>query len=1684
VRTQAAGWIAIALTGVLALPATASTDTTATGSRVANRPLWPSSDDLEWNELHLGRAAMQQSLGNPRGVIESLEALDLSAARSFAEADRAAFLLGQAYLKVGSPERFTRLARVVARWEQETAYTRWLAFQLLVAETDGTSRPEGGSEEGARPDVPITPDSLGGTWAQAARGNAAQPDSMTAPDTLGSVVADALAAGLLIRRGESAAALRLLDSMGSRPESAALIAFMRVLALEAQGQDTGAALAALATVDTTTALGRDLAGAAFLRQAARALAQGKDPAWLLDRVPREGRYASRARHMQGLAALESGAAEQGLALLESLLADDSTYVARREAALAVGGQRLDEEQWTKAHETYRRIDQDWAQHRRVLQQMRAAGRSEQLWSSWEMGLSLSDALLLDALPARILSDRNAAAAADLTARPLVDEVPPLPAIPLSPPRFAIAPPPPESRRAVAASSAHLADAVDSLVRSRRALTRERATREDRLRYLGGGLRHTHREQDTLAARAGFMDSLQRTLHGLDARLQAVRDQSKRRVAQRGAVLLQAAGDHLAWLQAMRHFYVDGPNQERRPLLPPGFPSRDSLTRVEEVLASAIQAFSQHLTSGAPDLIERSYQHAWRPNLIERSAASRMEAHRLIAWAKTLGPAIQSAIAAAAANPAPEALAAQVKRDEGAVDSLRGAHESLRARVAAEAIERALAALDEEREAIDYGLAASAYGLSVRLSRRDSTAGPDSSAIAAHAPEDDLDDPQAVAWRARALEALQGFLERHPRSFARGEMRFRLADLLFVDARHAFRERMAIYMRAQSEGQASRLAVPVMDQTPALNLYRTILEEDRDFAHLDAVLFNAGMLLADQGDPEAARFFSRLVSAYPTSRYRQETHLKMGDLHFDEGRLAECIPLYQRAADGDDPTFQAIALYKMGWAHFNREHLAEAAESFRAVLDLYGAASRSRIQVDVEGEAETYLVHTLARAGGAQAFTEHFDRIGPRPYERSVLKDLGQHFRRYSLFAEAAAAEELYLRRYPLDAEALMGAQRLADTYQRWDRAELARKARLEYASRFAPAGDWAKAQTSDSLRAAGAEFARGAWKSVALDHHRDARARGAREDWSEALRLYQVLLQHWPDDPESPRYRLFAGEASARLGDYRGALTHLAAAESAPDSIAQQAAFQRVVVTDAWYESARAAPAGAPGASKAATASLPPDSLARAVLSAGDHMLARYPQHPEVHDVMWRQGNVALAHGWFERAAQDFEKLTHRFPNDRRAPAAAHLRGDALFRIGNFQGAGAAFESAERIARAAGHDSLERRAAEAVPVCYYRHAEAVAKADSTDHARHAALFEQVATRWPRYEHAHLAQYRAGLAYLRAGRKHDAVRAMEWLIERFPSSEFVKDAHLQAAKIWEASEEREKAARAYAAFAERYPDDASAGAAWLKAADLLAAAGQDQEAERLRLGYMRKFPQDVETGAEILETLARRELSTVGPERPLSTLLPGRAPRGKAASPSQAEPAPSSHLAEYLWRMEKHPHLVSRELLAQVQFLQGQEAERAYADCRLTQPLEKSIPIKQKLLDSLIAPYRRSVDLGGSEWGTASAFRIGQALVGFGVALEESERPADLKGDDLLAYADVLREQAQAFYDRGEEVWMDLLRQHPGGGPVNPWIAKTQTALWQRLGDRFSYRPEVDFPLVLGAPPEKPRPHKGRQGEGR
>jgi len=1195
-------------------------DMPPSGGAPARAQLTPVTLELtasQWDAVNLGRAVDLWLAGDLRGAAALLEDIDIYPGSAFDMADRAAFLLAALWLRLGDDDAFRNVAGRAAGPQADpamSAWRGWIRYCDLVL-SDGSGR--------------------------------ATIDTEDMPG------ADILAAALMMETGRYDKALDLLESTDAGGPLEPLRLYLLALSREAIGIDPAKYWRQLSKLKPRSPLESDLVGAAVLRLAAGRIADGKSPGKVLERMPDDSRHAPRAKHVRALAALDRGDTADGRRMLEALLEEHPGYESSRDAGLALGGLRLDAGDWAAALAVLEVSETDWFGEYTALEQLDDDASLDTIWNSWEENSSSRDEIRLvsDAVANRV--DGLAIESLDLRRTPSLDADAAMAAgmWPASRagdgrPPFTRHQPLPEEWDAVRVARRLRLGAESDLARQDRLVADLRLDLERRLEYLRAG-------HDRSTGSIGEIDAAARNLDGILARidssvlqLEAVRDSARLDIAVRTREMIEGIRRDRLFVQALRHFHVEGPALHRPEEFPPGVPAPSSLLEMEEALGGDAESFLAYFAARSDSVIVRSFDEVWEPRLTGTSRLLRDALLAELDRARGIGAALDSALAWRADDYALLAATSRRDRMSATVDSLLSAERNVRRSVALAVAERARTRLEAEREAIDYSLADAAYELAVQAANDTETA----------------EDTTFVAPpRRSAIARIEAFLSRYPRSPARGEGRYRLADLRLMEARDEFQRRMAGFLGEDPSADdiENRSLAPFVNYEPAIALYQSILAEDTEFPHIDAVLFNLGMILSDDGRPDASGYLERLVREFPDAPDCQEAWLRMGGDRFDHKDFAGSLALLEEAASGPEPQFAAIALYKLGWAHFEQDHFRDSADSFRRLMDLYLSDDELAADVDLRDEAEEYLVHSLARAGGALAFRDYFDAIGGRVYEDGILMSLGHLTRSVSLYDEAAACDELWIERYPLHPRSLEVSRRLVETYQEWNKPDAARQTKLELAERFLPGSQWHEANDDPALRAPADRFARGAYREAAAHHHklaRDADTRGA-GDWRAALTHYDRYLSHWPDAGDSDLMHYLAGETAARLHRYPAALSHFdAAAGSDSSALAIDAAWQHVATSDAWYSSSVPRDSAAAGA----------DSLATVLLASGDAFVAGFPTDGRCADIAWRQGNIAYAHGWFDDAAGRLESMGNKFPADSRAARAVRMAGDARYRLGDY----------------------------------------------------------------------------------------------------------------------------------------------------------------------------------------------------------------------------------------------------------------------------------------------------------------------------------------------------------------------------------------------------------------------------------
>ncbi len=1369
----------------------------------------------------------------------------------------------------------------------------------------------------------------------------------------------------------------------------------------------------------------ELRDAAKLHLASQQETTRKEARDLLASVPAGSRFASRAAHMLAILAQEESDSIDAARYLDRALQNTPSPSDYRSAALARASIALSAGRPDEAYDVLRSAETVWFYEESELARLSDPSLADSLWHAWESELGSVDALLIDLSPEVESIQSLALISLDLTQSPENSNIPSvrLQLGSRSIPSYITFPDEASSLMEETRRRERDGDRLSEELRKTRFRIELEESRLARLKaYLESGILQSAGVHELIEIQNARLDSLLSRVSETLGRLDDIRTQVLARVAERSESMGERTGRNELVAGALSSIYVQGPNRERAATYPEGVPPPGELLAWEDSLSRALDLWIVIFSNRVPDLVNRSHDEIWVPRMTTGLDALARRADAQLARSELVRSAIDSTLAMAGSSDRLRIALTAADSLELLIASSLAERDSVSRLVVGRTLESSSRHHFERGEGLLYTLAIASDELAW---------------IASHHPGEGTAVSSPGNMRAEAIERFSSFLAGYPDPVTRGDVRFRLASLELAKAKEDFSVRMAAFLDGPGAGTG---ATPFVDYGPAYDLYKSIRDQDQQFHRMDAVLFNIGMIQLDEGDHAGIAVLTRLVRHYPETEHRQEALLRLGDDSFHKKQFASSIPWFEEAARGENAEFTAIALYKTGWAHFNLESYKDGARSFRRLLDHYEEGVGSGT-ADLREEAREYLIHSLARAGGAGPFEELFSGEGKRGYERSILAGLSTLFRRFSLIDESVDIERLWLEKYPTDPSALLAARRLIETLDTANRKDDAMSARLDLAPRFLNGAAWSEAIKDDSLRAEGDSFAFDSYSRAALSHHVAARASGDTTDWEDALEIYEIMIATWSDESRSALLHYYAGEAAGFLGEYDSAVNHFENGVFADSlEIREDAAWQVISMLDTWYESSRG------------EMDTGPDSIAASLITASDRLLPVITGEKKRADVIWRAATLAYYHDRTPVALEGLERFLVLCDQDERAPVAARLLGQTYFELAEFDRAALAYERAGQIAVEHGIDSLAVAMEALVPLCLFRQAEATAISDSDRPEIAARLFEKLAADHDSYEHAATALYRAGLGFREGESPDAAVRCWTNLIDQYTDSEWVKDSRLQIASTWEEAGRPAAAARAYESFADFHGDDPDAGDALWKASKLLALAGDPAGADHIQTIYLDRFPGDVETALAVLGSRAGRELDAVGPDNPISSLM--------------STGAGSSHLARYQILAADHPDLSDPVLLARAGFLAGEEASNRFRQLRITHPLSESIAAKKELLDVVFAKYRTCIAMEAYPWNRAAAYRIGSTLVHFADAVRHGEPPPDLTGDDAAAYREVLSEQAWEFDDAAEQAWEKLLRQ---SGESNEdeggWIGRTRRSLWPRVARRFVHMPEMDFPLV-------------------
>ncbi len=831
-----------------------------------------------------------------------------------------------------------------------------------------------------------------------------------------------------------------------------------------------------------------------------------------------------------------------------------------------------------------------------------------------------------------------------------------------------------------------------------------------------------------------------------------------------------------------------------------------------------------------------------------------------------------------------------------------------------------------------------------------------------------------------------------------------------------------------ERMEKQVGIVDLQSAEAIKLYATLLKAYPDYERNDQVLYQLARAYETTGQPEQAlATLDQIVRKFPNSPQMDEVQFRRGELLFSAKRYADAEKAYAVVIKvGKSSEYYQQSLYKHGWSLFKQSMTEESLPSFAGVLDLELAprngktpAVESLRRADRELVEDTLRVMSIAFSygEGAGSIDAFLKKHGEANYSYLLYSRLGDFYVDKQRYQDAAVTYLAYVKRDPYSDQAPNLAMQAIEAYNKGGFAELVLQGKHEFVERYNfDSPFWKTRQRAQYPKVV--QELKTNLKDVATYFHATAQKSKKLEDYQEASRYYRDYLKSFPDDPDSAATNYLLAETLFESHQYAAAAAeyeHTAYgypknAKSATAAYAQLVSYQK-------------GEEGLTGADKV--------EWHKRATDAGVKFAQTFPEHPDSAGVLTRAAEDIFAAKDLPRAITVSESILARQPpvDAAKQRIAWTIIARSHYDQNEFDKAEPAFAKARELAGT--DEKLRQDLTESLAASVYKQGEA--KQKTGDSAGAVEDYLRVARVAPNSSIRSTAMYDAAAQLIVLKQWDRAITVLEDYRREFPKNEHAQDvtkklavAYAQAGRPGEAAGEFEKIATSPG------EERAVQREALLQSADLYAKANNVPKATSMLEKFVASNPTPIADAEEARQRLA--DYAAKGGD--LNKRDYWYREIIKVDNQAGAQRTDRTHY-----------------LAAKAQLALAQPARDQFRAVRLTLPLKKSLAAKRKALEAAMDGYKKAAEYQVAEVTTAATYEMAELYRTLAKDVMASERPKNLKGDELEEYNSLLEEQVFPFEEQAIKAH-ELNTARAKDGVYDEWVQKSFQALAELKPARY------------------------------
>jgi len=818
---------------------------------------------------------------------------------------------------------------------------------------------------------------------------------------------------------------------------------------------------------------------------------------------------------------------------------------------------------------------------------------------------------------------------------------------------------------------------------------------------------------------------------------------------------------------------------------------------------------------------------------------------------------------------------------------------------------------------------------------------------------------------------------------------------------------------------------------AIALYNRLLTEYPSYKNSDQVLYQMARAYDELGrTDEAIETMERLIHTNPHSSRFDEVQFRRGEYFFTRRRYRDAESAYSSVVSlGSASEFYELALYKLGWTFYKRDFYEEALQKYIALLDY-----KVRIGYDFDEKhdedndrrvADTFRVISLSfsNLGGPETIREYFSKFGNRSFEDRIYSSLGEHYLGKLRYDDAAKTYKSFVALYPFHRAAPRFSMRVVDTFTQGGFPKLVLESKREFASKYGLKAEyWRHFKPEESPEVLA--YLKTNLKDLATHYHAEYQNANEADEkltnYREASKWYGAYLESFPTEADSASVNYQLADLLLENKDFGEAAKQYerTAYGYAPHPQSATAGYAAIY---AYREQLKV------------VGKEQQDAVERATVASSLKFADAFPQDEHAAAVLGAAADDMYEMKDYKSAIEADQRLIDKYPD-----AEASIRRSAWIVVAHGSFELAEYPQAEHAytqVLAVTPEGGESRAAlvDNLAASIYKQGELANKAQ--DYRAAADHFLRIRTAAPTSSIRATAEYDAGAALIRMQDWKAAVDVLEAFRTTFPQNKLQLEATKQIAYAYRQNGELSRAASEYDRIASQSGDPALRSEALLDAGDLYAQSNSRDRALDAYIRYVKEFPKPIETAIETRFKIA--EMYKAAHDDALYYQQLNEIVSADAGAGSEGTGR-------------------TRTIAARSALVLAEQLYASFVAVKLRQPFETSLQDKKQRMDATIAALSRLVNYEIEEVTAAATYYMAETYSDFSRSLLESERPNDLKPEDLEEFKNNLDEAAFPFEEKAIKVHeknMELLHT----GVYNSWTEKSLSRLTELMPGRYAKR---------------------------